>query len=145
MTHDLTHYYQHVQETGKLRTPDHARRWSTAVLKTLGTVLDRGSKKSLARALPQELADDLTAVFWLLHFRDMTMSQAEFQRRVAMRSGNTNGEFAHYPIKAVFAGIQEMIDRDLQQKVAGSLATTNLRRQSPVPCSQPTGARIPLP
>ena len=67
---DLTSYYQTVQSKGSLRTPAHAHRWSTAVLKTLGFNLDGRTKKKLAKALPAELGDDVKRVFWLLHFQN---------------------------------------------------------------------------
>ena len=44
---DLQEYYANVRTIGKLRTDGHAARWSTAVLKTLGLHLDRGTKKAL--------------------------------------------------------------------------------------------------
>jgi len=107
---------------GKLRTPQHARRWSTAVLKTLGINLDGRTKKKLAKALPEELADDLTRVFWLLHFRNSNLSSHEFQNQVARRSGNTDPDFARYPVLAVFHGVKEMIGSDTRQAVAKSLS-----------------------
>jgi uncharacterized protein (DUF2267 family) len=124
MTHDenLSDFYHHVQEKGSLRTREHAKRWSEGVLKTLGVNLDRKTKKELAQALPKELADPLTRVFWLLHFRDSNLSSYEFQHMVARRSGNTDPEFARHPILAVFGGVKQMIDADLEKKVAESLA-----------------------
>lgn len=119
---DLTSYYQTVQEKGNLLTPQHARRWSTAVLKTLGFNLDGRTKKQLANALPQELSDDVKRVFWLLHFRNSNLSSHEFQNQVSRRSGNSDPQFAKMPILAVFHGIKQMVDGNLQQAVADSLA-----------------------
>ncbi|MEZ4592376.1 MAG: DUF2267 domain-containing protein [Chloroflexota bacterium] len=78
---DLSNYYQTVQEKGSLRTPAHAQRWSTAVLKTLGFNLGGKTKKKLANALPKELADDVKRVFWLAHFKNDQLTSHEFQTR----------------------------------------------------------------
>lgn len=122
MSNDLMTYYQIVEKDGYLRTPDHARRWSTAVLKTLGVNLSSKTKKQLAKALPQELANDLTRVFWLIHFRNTNMSRLDFQAEVAKRSGNTDAQFAREPIKAVFRGLKTLTNSDTQKAVADSLS-----------------------
>ena len=119
---DLTSYYQTVQNKGSLRTPAHARRWSTAVLKTLGFNLDGKTKKQLAKALPDELGNDIKRVFWLLHFRDANLSSHEFQNEVSRRSGNSDPQFAKTPILAVFHGVKALVDNSVQQAVADSLA-----------------------
>jgi uncharacterized protein (DUF2267 family) len=118
----LNGFYQYVKEEGNLRTVDHAHRWSAATLKTLGLNLDRGTKKKLAAALPDELAESLTRVFWLLHFRNPNLSSLEFQRQVARRSGHTDARFARYPVMAVFGGVKQMIDADLEREVAETLS-----------------------
>jgi uncharacterized protein (DUF2267 family) len=122
MNDNINTYYQTVQTMGSLRTPDHARRWSTAVLKTLGVNLDRKTKKKLAKALPEELGHDLKRLFWLVHFPNKNMSQQEFQFEVSKRSGNSDWQFAKTPITAVFHGVKELIDNDTNQAVAQSLA-----------------------
>jgi len=122
MSTNLTDYYKTVEEMGHLRTKEHARRWSTAVLKTLGLNLDRKTKKKLANALPRELSDDLTRMFWLVNFRDKTMSRADFQFEVSKRSGNSDHQFARYPIHGVFHGVKDLIDDDTNQAVIDSLA-----------------------
>ncbi len=119
---NLEQYYTFVQTNGKLRSMDHAQRWSTAVLKTLGFNLDKRVKKDLAGALPKELAHDLTRIFWLVHFRHTTISRSEFLDQAARRSGNTDVAFARYPTTAVFAGVKGMIDRQLADRVAESLS-----------------------
>ncbi len=119
---DLTSYYQTVQTQGNLRTPQHAHRWSTAVLKTLGFNLDGRTKKRLANALPNELGNDVKRVFWLLHFRNNSLSSHEFQNQVSRRSGNSDPQFAKTPILAVFHGVKQMVDSNLQKAVADSLA-----------------------
>ncbi len=118
----LNDFYRYVQEEGKLLSPEHARRWSAGVLRTLGTALDRRTKKRLAKALPEELADSLTSVFWLLHFRDPHLSSHAFQRMAARRSGNTDADFARIPTLAVFGGVKQMIDDELERDVAETLA-----------------------
>ena len=118
----LSQFYETVRIGGKLRTDEHARRWSTGVLKTFGLCLDRKSKKALAKCLPDELADSLTGVFWLLHFRDPSMSSEEFLLRVARRSGNTDAEFAYYPTVAVFGAIRQFIDSDLENRISEALS-----------------------
>ena len=119
---NLDGYYKHVLDNGKLRSVDHARRWSTGVLKTLGTSLDRGSKKALANSLPEELAASLNGVFWLLHFRDPEMSSHDFCLRAARRSGNSDAEFARFPTMAVFGGLRAFVDDDLDTRVANALS-----------------------
>lgn len=118
----LDDFYRYVQEQGKLITEAHAKRWADGVLRTLGVNLDRGTKKRLANALPEELASSLTRVFWLLHFRDPDLTSEQFQRMAARRSGNTDADFAYFPTVAVFGGIKRMIRPELQQQVADHLA-----------------------
>jgi uncharacterized protein (DUF2267 family) len=118
----LTGFYEHVFQMGNLRSMDHARRWTNGVLETLGTVLDRKSKRAVSKNLPEELASSLNGVFWLLHFRDPMYSSDEFCRRVAKRSGNSDGEFARVPTQAVFGGLRLYIGPDLDQRVADSLS-----------------------
>lgn len=119
---NLKDFFQYVQTQGKLRSDEHAQRWTNGILRTLGTALDRRTKKDLSKALPKELADSLTGVFWLLNFRDPNLSSYEFQRMAARRSGNTDAHFARYPVLAVFGGIKQMINSDLQREVAESLS-----------------------
>lgn len=118
----LNGFFEYVKEEGNLLTMDQVRRWTDATLKTLGISIDRGTKKKLAAALPEELASSLTRVFWLLHFPDASLSSLEFQRRVARRSGHTDPRFARFPIIAVFGGIKQMIGSDVQREVADSLS-----------------------
>ncbi len=119
---ELESYYEYVEKEGKLRTVEHARRWSDGVLRTLGTALDGKTKRDLAKALPEELASSLKDVFWLLHFRDPNLSCEEFLQRAARRSGNSDGEFAIHPTMAVFSGVKGFINSDLQQRIADSLS-----------------------
>lgn len=119
---DLASYYQNIEKNGYLRTADNAEQWSTAVLRALGTNLDRRTKKKLAKTLPEELAFDLTRKFWLLHFRDKTKERDEFLKEVARMSGNTDAQFAIHPTRAVFHEIKHYAGPEVSDDVAESLA-----------------------
>lgn len=119
---DLERYYHFIYLNGKLRSPQHARRWSDGVLRTFGTALDGKTKRTLAKELPEELAISLKDVFWLLHFRDPNLSREEFLQRAARRSGNSNGEFAFYPVLAVFAALRYFISPETENKISDSLS-----------------------
>lgn len=119
---NMNQFYQHVQEKGQLRTPAHAQRWTNSVLRTLGLTLDRGTKKELSKALPDELAAGLNQAFWLVHFRDKSLSSHDFQRQVARRAGNSDPRFARIPVLGVFGGIKQLINPDLSDRVAKSLS-----------------------
>ena len=119
---DLNSYYQTIQTKGNLLTPQHAQRWSTAVLKTLGFNLDGRTKKRLANALPQELGNDVKRVFWLLHFRNNQLSSHDFQNQVSRRSGNSDPQFARTPTLAVFHSVKQLVDSNVQQAVADALS-----------------------
>lgn len=119
---ELVSYYSFVRNEGKLLSPSQARQWSNGTLKTLGQCVDRRTKRALAKVLPEELSEQLTSVFWLLHFRDPNQSAAEFKLKVARRSGNSDSEFAAYPILAIFSGIKSFIDFDLSGRVSRSLS-----------------------
>lgn len=119
---DIDTFYAYVQSTGKLRTIEHAQRWSAAVLNALSLNLDRGTKKRLARALPSELAQALTRVFYLAHFRNPNLSLEEFLSQVSRRGGNTDTLFARYPTQAVFGGLKQLIGEELSDQVARSLS-----------------------
>jgi len=119
---DLDNYFETVMTTGKLRSIEHAHLWSDAVLKTLGFHLNRNTKRALAKALPEELADPLKNIFWLLHFRDPELSLKDFQKQAARRSGNSNSEFAYHPVRAVFAELKRFTNSDLDQQVAEALS-----------------------
>lgn len=119
---DLDQYYTTVQRKGHILTRDLAEQWSAAVLKSLGMNLGRGAKKKLANALPPELADDLTRVFWLLHFRDTNMPAYDFQKIVARRAGHTDPQYALHPITGVFHALKQLVDGNVSDAVAESLS-----------------------
>lgn len=118
----LDTFYDHVREAGKLRQRKHAERYTNAVLRTLGLYLKGGAKKSLANSLPDELSTQFTRAFFLAHFPDKTLSWAEFCKMVARRSGNSDGQFARIPTRAVFQGLQALIDDDTSRQVAEALS-----------------------
>ncbi len=118
----LESYYQQIQENAHLPTASHARRWSDAVLRSLGLQLDRGSKKALARALPDPLAASLTQVFWLVHFRNKNLTSLDFQNQVARRAGNSDKQFARVPVLAVFSGLKQWLNNDLDRRVSEKLS-----------------------
>jgi uncharacterized protein (DUF2267 family) len=119
---ELNDYYTTIKELGKLRTTDHAERWSEATLHTLALNLDSGTKKKLVKALPEPLSDQLKRKFFLLHFRDKSLTTAEFQKMTARRAGNTDGQFARYPVIATFHGLKNLIDDTLNDDVADTLS-----------------------
>ena len=119
---DLTDYFAYIHKAGKLRSPAHARRWNQAILRTFGRNLDRSTKKKLAEALPAELAQELTRIFWLVHFRNSNLSQHELLNQVSRRSGNTDPSFARHPTTAVFHQLKAIVGRELSDQVAESLS-----------------------
>lgn len=118
----LADYYEGVRHLGKLRTVEHAQGWTRATCYTLALNLDRGAKKELANALPEELGRFLLRPFWLLHFRDKSLTRLEFQKMTARRAGNTDAQFARYPIQAIFHGFKNLISSSVSQRVADSLS-----------------------
>ncbi len=121
-TTELDAYYTTIETMGHLRTPALAKRWSMATLQILGHNLGRGSKKKLAKALPDALTADLNRVFWLVHFRDSQKPAVIFQKEVARRAGVTDAQFAKIPITAVFHALKAMIDSDVSNAVAEDLS-----------------------
>jgi hypothetical protein len=91
-------------------------------LKTLGFHLNGRTKRSLSKVLPEPLSDEVKLVFFLLHFRDPELSALTFQKQVAMRSGNTNAEFARFPILAVFSGIRRFTNSKLNKRIGEALS-----------------------
>ncbi len=115
-------YYEHVQRVGKLLSYELAERWSTGVLKTFGFHLNGRTKRSLVKVLPEPLSDDVKDVFFLLHFKDKNLSSRDFQKQVAKRSGNSDAEFARYPILAVFSGIRQFTNSKLNERISDALS-----------------------
>ncbi len=121
-TLSLAEFYAQVQATASLHNLELAERWTDAVLATLGFHLGGKAKKALGQALPAELKRSLGRVFWLLHFRDSTLSRQEFQKQVARRAGHTDAAYALRPILAVFQNVKRLIDPDVSRQVTESLA-----------------------
>ena len=119
---DLSGYYEKIQQNGHLLTEAATRQWNEAVLRTLGLNLSRKTKKELGNALPEELAAYLKRTFWLLHFRDSSMSREEFLKNVARRSGNSDPDFARVPTKAIFHEIKAFAGADVSDDVSKNLA-----------------------
>lgn len=119
---DLDSFYAYVEVIGKLRTTDHAKKWTRGTLNMLGVNIDRAVKKELANKLPEELQTWLSGVFWPLFFRDTNITSYEFQNRVARRSGNSDAQFAYFPVKAVFGGLKGLVDNNTADRVAATLS-----------------------
>lgn len=117
----LQSFYQNVESDGRLRTPSHAERWTEAVLRTMGFNLTGGTKRDLAKALPEELSRQLTRGWKLINLQNPRLSQAAFLKEVALRSGNTDEDYARKATTAVFHNLKQFIDADLQRDVARSL------------------------
>ena len=122
MSQNLSDFYEFVQTAGKLRTPEHAQRWSRAVLQTLGLNLSSGAKKSLKAALPDELGGHINRVWWIFNWRDTNMTAELFQDRCGRRAGNTDITFARYPTQAVFGAVRGMVSSNVANEVAESLS-----------------------
>jgi uncharacterized protein (DUF2267 family) len=121
-TMTLDSFYAAVMETGKMRTADHAARTSSAVLHSLGFNLSGAVKRELARALPADLAHELTRGWRLIHFRDTHLTMEKFARDVALHSGNTDPQYARMATAAVFGQLKRLIDDDLSRRVAKDLS-----------------------
>lgn len=115
-------FYAEVMQHGKLRTPRHAERLTSAVLHTLGFNLSGGVKRELARVLPPTLARELTRGWRLLHFRNTHISLEDFAADVGLHSGNTDPLYARMATAAVFGQIKRLIDDNLGRKIAGDLS-----------------------
>lgn len=118
----LDSFYTAVMEKGNMRTADHAARTSSAVLHSLGFNLSGGVKRELARALPAELARELTRGWRLIHFRNTRLPLEKFAADVALHSGNTDPLYARMATAAVFSQLKRLIDDDLNRRVAKDLS-----------------------
>lgn len=119
---NLATFYDNVKTDGKLRTTDHAQRWTRAVLYTLGDNLSNNAKKKLAGALPEEIGQHVTRAFRLFPFaRDKEISLRDFHKQIALRSGNTDAVFAQFPTTAVFRHVKAMVSNDVVSSVADAI------------------------
>lgn len=121
-TLSLDSFYRAIMQKGNLRTPDHASRLTFAVLHTLGFNLSGGTKKELARALPDELARDLTRGWRLINIRSSRLPLEKFMKDVARHNGNTDPKNAERATKVVFGELKQLIDDDLTREVARDLS-----------------------
>lgn len=121
-TLSLDSFYRAIMQKGNLRTPDHASRLTFAVLHTLGFNISGGTKKELARALPDELARDLTRGWRLINIRSSRLPLEKFMKDVARHNGNTDPKNAERATKVVFGELKQLIDDDLTRAVARDLS-----------------------
>ena len=119
---ELTAFYEHVKDVGRLRSVNHAKRWTRGVLETMGSSLNRGTKKDLQKSLPDELSKSVKAVFYLLHFRNSNQSSEDFLLQAGRRSGNSDPEFALYPTLGVFSGLRLFINQDIDSRISDTLS-----------------------
>lgn len=116
-------FLDHVQQAGQLINPTIAKRWTQATLQELGINLPKKSKNALVDALPDELSKMLGRIWYLFPPNESTtISALEFQEQVAQRSGNTDKNFAKYPIMAVFGAIQSQIGGNAAKSVYDDLS-----------------------
>ncbi len=122
MTTNLDAYYATIETKGSLRSSAHAHNWSSATLLMLGHNLGRKTRKQLANALPEELAADVSRVFWLVHFRDSQKEAVTFQKEVARRAGVSDAQLARIPVIAVFNALKALLDTNMIDAVADDLS-----------------------
>lgn len=109
----LEEYFDYVKAVGKLRTEDHAVRWSNATLQILGLNVSGRIKRGLRNKLPKQLSDQLGFVFMPVFFRDQNIEAREFCNFVARRSrAASDPDFARLPVAAVFGGLKALLDDD---------------------------------
>lgn len=118
----LDNFYESVMQRGNLRTPSHASRLTFAVLHTLGFNLSKRVKSKLARALPDELAKDLTRGWRLINIRHKNLTLEKFAKDVAMHNGNTDAQATGTAVEVVFRQLKQLIDDDLIREVARDLS-----------------------
>lgn len=121
-TTTLDNYYQNVMQLGNLRTLGHAERVTFGVLRSLGFVLSGGTKKKLAKALPDELAYHLTRGWKLINIRHKNLSLDDFAKDVSYHSGNTDPRIAKVMTGIVFGQIKGSLDHSLIRDVAKDLS-----------------------
>ncbi len=118
---NLDIFYQNVMANGHLRTIDHAKRWTDAVLKMTGHNMKRSARKELANVLPAELSGAVSRVFWLVKLFDPEMPAEAFQKEVAKRAGVSDSQYARTPILAVFSEVKSLMNSDAAKNVRDGL------------------------
>jgi uncharacterized protein (DUF2267 family) len=121
-TTSLDAFYDGIMINGKLPTPAHAARFTSAVLYTLGFNLSGGVKKKLARSLPEAIARDLTRGWRLVNVRHNQLPLRDFLKDIAMTSGNTDAQYAEMATGAIFRQIKRNLDADVAREVARDLS-----------------------
>ncbi|MDT8307604.1 MAG: DUF2267 domain-containing protein [Anaerolineae bacterium] len=114
-------FYRALQEGADLPTQEAARRWSQAILRTLGELLDRPARRALAFALPPELATALLEAPGPLHFRPRRLPQDWFLRTAALRSGASDATEAIQPVHTVFQLLKGMVKRETGERIVSAL------------------------
>ena len=117
----LDSFYLNVENDARLPTAAHAERWTSAVLRTLGFNISGGAKRDLAKALPPELAGQLTRGWKLINLHNPRLKQNAFLKEVALRSGNTDQGYSRLATTAVFRNLKTYIDHNLEREIARSL------------------------
>lgn len=117
----LESFYLNVENDARLRTKAHAERWTNAVLRSLGFNLSGGTKHDLAEALPPELSRQLTRGWKLINFHNPRLTQEQFLKEVALRSGNTDEAYSRLATTAVFRNLKTYIDDNLEREITRSL------------------------
>ena len=115
-------FLEYVRTNGHLLTDRQAQMWTRGTLNMLGVNIDKAAKKKLGNALPPALKEWLYGVFWLAHFRDTALTAHDFLNRIARRSGNTDAQFARYPVTAVFGALKRLEKNEANKQVADSLS-----------------------
>jgi uncharacterized protein (DUF2267 family) len=114
-------FYQAVQEAANLPTVADARRWTHAILRTLGELLNRPARRALAFALPPELAAALLEAPGPRYARNPQLPLDRFLRTAALRSGATDAAAALQPVRTTFELLRAQLQPDVARRVAGSL------------------------
>lgn len=114
--------FNQIAEESNLPTTAHAIRTTSAVLRELGFTLSGGVKRKLAKALPQELARELTRGWRLINIRQSKLPLQDFLKNIALNSGNSDPQYAEYYVAAVFRAMKQHIDSKTSREVARDLS-----------------------
>jgi uncharacterized protein (DUF2267 family) len=114
-------FYQAVQQSANLATMADARRWNNAILRTLGELLSRPVRRTLAFALPPELAAALLEAPDPLFALHGQLPLERFLRTAALRSGATEAAAARRPVRTTFHLLKALLAPEVGGRVAGAL------------------------
>lgn len=121
-TVDRDSFYKDVMRIGNLRTAAHAERWTYAVLRTLGFNLSGGTKRELAKALPEELGRHLKRGWRLINIRRSELSLDNFAKDISLLSGNTDREVAKVVTQIVFRQLKGLVNDRVSRSVVRDLS-----------------------